>query len=109
MLFSLSNLLFLIYPVRLLVGTTFDFQTFGKMMLFFMLQMLLMIPLFGIPAALGGSRLLPGQRLLDGGLRRDGLARPGGRTGADRDARRLGVPAVRPQHADARLTGSLRR
>ena len=53
-LFSLGNLLFLIYPVRLVSGTTFDFQTFGRMMLFFMLQVLLMFPMFGIPAALGG-------------------------------------------------------
>ena len=57
-LFSLGNLLFLIYPVRLVSGTTFDFQTFGRMMLFFMLQMLLMFPLFGIPAALGGLAYL---------------------------------------------------
>ncbi|MGP0065293.1 MAG: putative ABC exporter domain-containing protein [Isosphaeraceae bacterium] len=58
MLFSMGNLLFLVYPVRLVSGTTFDFQTFGRMMLFFMLQTLLMFPLFGIPAAMGGLAYL---------------------------------------------------
>jgi putative ABC exporter len=57
-LFSLGNLLFLIYPVRLASGTSFDFQTVGRTMLFFILQSLLMMILFGIPAALGGLAYL---------------------------------------------------
>ena len=53
LLMSLNNGLFLIYPVRMPVGTTFDFQMMGKTMLFMFLQLLLLIPLLGIPAALG--------------------------------------------------------
>jgi Putative ABC exporter len=53
LLMSLNNGLFLMYPVRMPVGTTFDFQMMGKTMLFMFLQLLLLIPLLGIPAALG--------------------------------------------------------
>jgi hypothetical protein len=53
LILAVANLLFLIYPVRAVVGTTFDFQAFGKLMIFFSLQMLLMLPLLGIPAGLG--------------------------------------------------------
>ena len=53
LLMSLNNGLFLIYPVRMPVGTTFDFQMMGKTMLFMFLQFLLLIPLLGIPAVLG--------------------------------------------------------
>ncbi len=47
-------------------GTTFDFQMMGKMMLFMFLQLLLLIPLLGIPAALAGywrtsCRAIPGR------------------------------------------------
>ena len=75
MLFSLGNLLFLIYPVRTGRRTRFDFQTLGRMMLFFFLQMLLDASLLlVIPAALGGlAYLVIG--LLPGGLRRHGVAR----------------------------------
>ena len=55
LLLGLNNLLFLLYPVRHPTGTTFDFQMFGKMMLFFFLQVILLLPLIGIPAALGGA------------------------------------------------------
>jgi hypothetical protein len=58
LILTLSNLLFLLYPVRLMTGTSFDFQSFGRMMLFFMLQMLLLLPLLGIPAAAGGLAYL---------------------------------------------------
>jgi Putative ABC exporter len=52
---ALNNFLFLLYPVRHPGGATFDMQVFGKMMLFMMLQFLLLLPLLGIPAALGGG------------------------------------------------------
>jgi hypothetical protein len=52
---GVNNFLFLLYPVRNPTGTTFDFQMFGKMMLFFFLQMLLLAPMLGIPAAMGGA------------------------------------------------------
>jgi hypothetical protein len=52
---GLNNLLFLLYPVRHPAGTTFDFQMFGKLMLLFSLQIVLLLPLLGIPAALGGA------------------------------------------------------
>ena len=58
LLLSLNNMLFLIYPVRHPAGTTFDFQMFGKMMLFFFLQLVLLVPLVGIPAALAGVAYL---------------------------------------------------
>jgi hypothetical protein len=54
LILGLNNLLFLIYPVRLVAGTTFDFQSFGRMMIFLLIQFLLLIPLFGIPAGVGG-------------------------------------------------------
>jgi Putative ABC exporter len=55
LMLGLNNLLFLLYPVRHPAGTTFDFQVFGKLMLFFFLQLVLLVPLLGIPAALGGA------------------------------------------------------
>ena len=55
LMLGLNNLLFLLYPVRHPTGTTFDFQMFGKMMLFFFLQIVLLLPLLGIPAAMGGA------------------------------------------------------
>jgi hypothetical protein len=55
---GLSNLLFLVYPVRVMAGTSFDFQTFGKMMIFFLLQILMMVPLLGIPAGAGALAYL---------------------------------------------------
>jgi hypothetical protein len=53
MILGLNNLLFLIYPVRLTSGTAFDFQTFGRSLLFFCILSLLLIPLFGIAAGVG--------------------------------------------------------
>ena len=53
LLLSLNNILFLIYPVRMPGGTTFDIQMMGRMMLFMFLQFLLLIPLVGIPAVVG--------------------------------------------------------
>ena len=58
MILGLNNLLFLIYPVRLMSGTAFDFQTMGRSLLFFSLLFLLLIPLFGIPAGVGGLACL---------------------------------------------------
>src|SRR5262249_4454865 len=55
LMLGVNNLLFLLYPVRHPAGTTFDFQMFGKLMLFFFLQIVLLLPLLGIPAALGGA------------------------------------------------------
>jgi ABC-2 type transport system permease protein len=58
MLLSLTNLIFLIYPVRAPVAGTFDFQVMGKWMFFFFLQMAMLLLLLGIPAALGGLAYL---------------------------------------------------
>ncbi len=58
MLLSLTNLMFLIYPVRAPVAGTFDFQTMGKWMFFFFFQMVLLLLLLAIPAALGGLAYL---------------------------------------------------
>jgi hypothetical protein len=58
MILGLNNLLFLIYPVRLMSGTAFDFQTLGRSMFFFFVLFLLLIPLFGIPAGVGGLACL---------------------------------------------------
>jgi hypothetical protein len=58
MILGLNNLLFLIYPVRLMSGTAFDFQTLGRSLLFFSLLFLLLIPLLGIPAGVGGLACL---------------------------------------------------
>jgi hypothetical protein len=58
---ALNNLLFLIYPVRHTPGATFDFQMFGRMMLFFFLQFALLVPLLGVPAMVGlGAYFLSG-------------------------------------------------
>ena len=51
---ALSNTLFLIYPVRAVPGVSTDFQFLGRFMLFALLQVLLLIPCLGIPAAIGG-------------------------------------------------------
>lgn len=54
MLLGVSNLLFLIYPVRLAQANPADFQLMGRMMLLMLLQFLILIPSLGIPASLGG-------------------------------------------------------
>ena len=54
LMLGVSNMLFLIYPVRLVPGTAADFQLMGRMMLLMLLQFLILIPSLGIPAALGG-------------------------------------------------------
>jgi hypothetical protein len=48
-----SNILFLIYPVRM-VQSNADFQLMGRVMLLMLLQFLILIPSLGIPAAFGG-------------------------------------------------------
>lgn len=55
MLMALNNGMFLVYPVRPSVGTTFEFQVMGRMWLFMMLQFLLLIPLAGIPTTVGAG------------------------------------------------------
>jgi hypothetical protein len=57
-MFGLGNLLFLLYPIRLVAGTTFDFQSFGKMMIFLMLKCVLLVPLLAIPAGAGAVAYL---------------------------------------------------
>ncbi len=54
LMLALSNTLFLIYPVRAVPGVSTDFQFLGRFMLFAMLQMLIVLPCLGIPAAIGG-------------------------------------------------------
>jgi hypothetical protein len=54
LMLSVSNTLFLIYPVRLTQGASADFQMVGRMMLFMLLQFLVLIPALGLPAGLGG-------------------------------------------------------
>jgi hypothetical protein len=54
LLLALNNGTFLLYPVRPSTGTTIEIQVMGRMMLFMTLQFLLILPLAGIPAALGG-------------------------------------------------------
>jgi Putative ABC exporter len=53
LMLTASNLVFLIYPVRMMPGTSADFQFVGRMMLFMLLQMLILVPTLGIPAGLG--------------------------------------------------------
>ena len=54
MLLGVSNVLFLIYPVRLVQTNAADFQLMGRMMLLMLLQFLILIPSLGLPAAMGG-------------------------------------------------------
>jgi ABC-2 type transport system ATP-binding protein len=54
LMLSVSNALFLIYPVRLTQGASAEFQMVGRMMLLMLLQFLVLIPALGIPAGLGG-------------------------------------------------------
>jgi hypothetical protein len=54
LLMAINNLLFLFYPVRMPAGGTFDFQMMGRASLFMFLQFVLLVPLLGLPAALGG-------------------------------------------------------
>jgi Putative ABC exporter len=54
MMVGVGNAIFLVYPVRVARGGAADLQLFGRAMLFFMLQMLILIPALGIPAAAGG-------------------------------------------------------
>ena len=53
LMLTASNLVFLIYPVRMMPGTSADFQFVGRMMLFMLLQMLILLPSLGIPAGFG--------------------------------------------------------
>jgi hypothetical protein len=54
LMLGVSNMLFLIYPVRLVQTGAPDFQLMGRMMLLMLLQLLILIPALGIPAAFGG-------------------------------------------------------
>ena len=54
LMLGVSNMLFLIYPVRLVQSNAPDFQLMGRMMLLMLLQFLILIPGLGIPAAFGG-------------------------------------------------------
>ena len=53
LMLAVSNLLFLIYPVRMVHTNSVDFQLMGRVMLFMLLQFLILIPSLGIPAAIG--------------------------------------------------------
>jgi len=53
LMLAMNNLLFLIYPVRIAPATSADFQLFGRLMLFMLLDFLILIPTLGIPAAVG--------------------------------------------------------
>ncbi len=54
LILGVSNLLFLIYPVKLVPSNAADFQLMGRLMLLMLLQVLILIPSVGIPAAIGG-------------------------------------------------------
>ena len=53
LMLGVSNLLFLIYPVRIVQSSAPDFQLMGRMMLLMLLQFLILIPGLGIPAGIG--------------------------------------------------------
>ena len=55
LMLGVSNLLFLIYPVRIAQSSAADFQLMGRMMLLMLLQFLILIPSLGIPAASADS------------------------------------------------------
>jgi hypothetical protein len=59
-LLGVNNLLFLIYPVRMSSGTSMDFQEVGRAMIFMIIQVLILIPTFGIPGGLAGISYLAG-------------------------------------------------
>jgi Putative ABC exporter len=62
---ALSNTLFLIYPIRVVQGTSADFQMIGRVMLLMLLQLLILIPALGIPAGLAAlAYVLTGFHLL---------------------------------------------
>ena len=54
LMLAVSNLLFLLYPVRIVQTSSVDFQLMGRVMLFMLLQFLIVLPSLGIPAAIGG-------------------------------------------------------
>jgi hypothetical protein len=54
LMLAMNNVLFLIYPVRIAPSTSADFQLFGRVMLFMLLDFLILIPTLGIPAGAGG-------------------------------------------------------
>jgi hypothetical protein len=58
LMLAVSNALFLIYPVRFVPTTSGDFQFVGRMMLYLLLQMLILLPSLGIPAGFGGIAYL---------------------------------------------------
>ena len=54
LILAMCNTVFLIYPIRFPQGNSADFQMVGRMMLMMFLQILLLIPALGVPAAVGG-------------------------------------------------------
>jgi hypothetical protein len=54
LMLGVSNVLFLLYPVRFVQSSAADMQLFGRVMLFMLLQFLILIPSLGIPAGVGG-------------------------------------------------------
>jgi Putative ABC exporter len=53
LLLGVSNLLFLIYPIRMVQSNAPDFQLMGRVMLVMLLQFLILIPSLGVPAGIG--------------------------------------------------------
>ena len=53
LMLALSNTLFLIYPVRMTPSSSADFQFLGRLMLFAVMQILILIPMVAIPALIG--------------------------------------------------------
>jgi hypothetical protein len=54
LMLGVSNILFLIYPVRMMQTNAADFQLMGRLMLLMLLQFLILIPSVGVPAGIGG-------------------------------------------------------
>ena len=90
---GVSNVLFLIYPVRIVQSNAADFQLMGRVMLVMLLQFLILIPSLGVPAGIGRTRLLA-ERLFMAGLRRDVVAGARGRIAAGLDRAGVGIRAV---------------
>ena len=93
LMLGVSNLLFLIYPVRLVQTNAPDFQLMGRMMLLMLLQFLVLIPGSGNSGGLRRTCLLA-QRFLVAGVRRDIMALAAGRIAGRPDPAGVGLPAV---------------
>ena len=57
LILAMCNTVFLIYPIRFPQGNSADFQMVGRMMLMMFLQILLLIPALGVPAAVAAWRM----------------------------------------------------